>query len=328
MTSDASPLPLNLVKGTASFPVDAEAQRFLDIVGQAPRSLADFRTRLTAMQVPAANQGQVDNVLCQPPADGAARNPFRLFRALTDKTLPLLLYFHCGGWSPGEPHSHDRWLRLLASETGMAVASLDDALPEDQGLQARVEGAESLIRWMKQNSGDLRIDPSQIALAGDSMGAHFAALTGIELTRKRVLEPFAMVLVCPLIIGARETASRVQFASGPWLTMDVVTSMLAHPTLDTRATSAALSSLLSARHLEGAPPTTVITAEYDCLRDEGEDYARVLMKAGVSVSATRYLGAIHNFPVLDQLADCAVSRAALQQVATCLRQSMAAGEGY
>ncbi|WP_313554748.1 alpha/beta hydrolase [Agrobacterium cavarae] len=323
MTLQSGPSPLKLIKGTESFPLDADAQRFVESISQLPSDLKSFRSDLVGLQMPDLYEADVDTTFIQPAFEDATQNPFRLVRPRTEETLPLLLYFHGGGWSPGKPHSHDRWLRQLAVEARMAVASLDDALPEDGGMQIRIERAEAVIRELKYHAGNLRIDPSRNAFAGDSMGAHFAVLACLQVYGKRISQPAALILICPLIIGARDSLSRDRFGSGPWLTMDVVRAMLAHPSLTTKETSSAPMPFTEKRHLDGAPTTVVITAEYDPLCDEGEDAARALMKAGVSVTATRYLGAVHNFPVLDQLADSAPSSAALQQIVGTLRTTTA-----
>lgn len=298
--------------------LDAETQDFLDRFDSLPDTLVDHRSRLAPIPME-GHYGYGADVKLVRMAGPHVRGPLRIFRprAMKEK-LPLLLYFHGGAWTDGSPHSHDLWLHRIASRARVAIASIDDALPDDLSLTARLQAADCIAADLRTGAADLGLDQTCFAIGGDSIGGYFAAALALAVTNRRAWQPCALLLVCPLILGREETPSRREFASGPWLTTGVLDSMLDLVQHDHSDVVDPLPSTAGRRQLEGGAETVIITAELDPLRDEGESYARSLMRAGVNVAATRYLGAIHDFMMIGDLADSPSSKAAFEQLIDAL----------
>jgi acetyl esterase len=235
--------------------------------------------------------------------------------------LPVVMYFHGGGWVLGDADTHDRLIREIANGAHAAVVFVDyDRSPESK-YPVPVEQAYAATEYVAQHGPELGVDATRMAVAGDSVGGNMAAAVTL-LAKGRHGPVFRyQVLFYPVTDANFEDGSYQEFASGPWLTkpaMEWFWNAYA-PNAEDRRKITASPLRATIDDLKGLPPALVITDENDVLRDEGEAYARKLIHAGVRVTATRYLGTIHDFVMLNALADSPATRDAIQQANDALR---------
>jgi acetyl esterase len=183
-----------------------------------------------------------------------------------------------------------------------------------------VEQAYGATLFVANEAGRLGIDESRIAVLGDGFGGNLAAVVALLSKQRRGPRLALQVLLTPVTSGDLDTGSYECFAEGPWLTRESMRRLWDAylPDLSRRheVTAAPLSAL--PLQLSGLPEALVCVAENDVLRDEGEAYARKLCEAGVRTTSVRYNGAIHDFPVLNPLADTPAARAVVAQVTSAL----------
>jgi acetyl esterase len=240
-------------------------------------------------------------------------------------SLPVVLYFHGGGWVMGDRATHDRFARELAAAAQATVVLVEYARAPEAVYPIALEQAYAATQWIATNGAGIKVDTTRLAVLGDCVGGTLATAVTM-LARDRGGPRIAFqVLLYPVADARFDTASYAQFADGPWLTRNTMQWFWDSYLPDEAARSEPTASPLRATpaQLRGLPPALIITAEADVLRDEGEAYAHRLLEAGVPVTAARYLGTIHDFLVLNPIADSLPTRAALAQAATALRAAFA-----
>ena len=243
---------------------------------------------------------------------------------LTTGPLPAVLYFHGGGWMLGDRETHDRLVREIAAGAQVAVVFVEYARASEAHYPTAVEQAYAATRWVAENGESLKVDPSRLALMGDGVGGNMVAAVTL-LARERGGPPVRFqVLLYPATDANFETASYIEFADGPWLTRKAMERFWERyaPGVELQTTPSAAPLRARIEQLEGLPPALVITAEVDVLRDEGEAYAHKLLAAGVPVTAVRYLGAIHDFMLINPIAGSLPTRAAIAQATAALRAAV------
>jgi acetyl esterase len=239
--------------------------------------------------------------------------------------LPVVLYFHGGGWMLGDKETHDRLVREIAIGAQATVVFVEYLRSPEVRYPVAVEQAYAATKWVAENGASIKVDPSRLALAGDGAGGTVVAAVTL-LARERHGPRIAFqVLFSPVTDARFDTASYTQFAAGPWLTSEGMEGFWDSyaPHAATREEPAAAPLRATLAQLQGLPPALVITAEVDVVRDEGEAYAHKLLEAGVPVTAVRYLGAIHDFVVLNPIAHSLPTRAAIEQASAALRAALA-----
>lgn len=240
--------------------------------------------------------------------------------------LPVVMYFHGGGWMLGDLETHDRLIRDLAHATQAAVVFVDyDRSPETKHPVAN-EQAFAATRYIAEHGAKLGLDPTRIAVAGDSAGGNMAIAVTL-LAKERGGPRLAFQLLCyPLTDASMSQQSYTTFADDFWLTTTAMHWFWDAYLPDRAAREVITVSPLNAtlEQLRGLPPALVITSENDVLRDEGEAYARKLMHAGVRVASTRYNATIHDFMMINALAETPQTRGAIAQSAAALRRAFAA----
>jgi acetyl esterase len=228
--------------------------------------------------------------------------------AETTSGAGLLVYFHGGRFISGDLDSHDPLCRRLALAANCRVLAVNYRLAPEHRFPAAVDDALAAAEWA------LRLS-DRVAVAGDSAGANIA--TVVAATRRA--EILTQILIYPMIDATRGLPSHVEFGEG-WgpSTLDMKRGWDEYlaPGADTMNPQI---SPFFANDLEGLPPALVLTAEYDCLRDEGEDYAHRMGQAGNRVELKRYQGAIHGFMTLTGISRLA--REAIEDIAGYLRRS-------
>lgn len=224
----------------------------------------------------------------------AGEIPVRIYTPEGEAPLPVLVFFHGGGWVIGSLDSHDALCRTLARAVPALVISVDYRLAPEHPFPAAVEDSHAALRWAFDNAAALGGDPARLAVGGDSAGGNLAAVVAL-LARDRGGPALAhQLLVYPATDLRGDTVSMRENGEGYFLTHGVMVWFSNHYLTSAQKLLPHASPLL-APDLRGLPPATVITAEFDPLRDEGEAYAARLREAGVAVEATRYDGMIHGF---------------------------------
>jgi acetyl esterase len=233
--------------------------------------------------------------------------PIRVYRP-SDGVLPALVYFHGGGWAIGDLDSADALCRQLAADAGCAVVSVDYRLAPEHPFPAAAEDAFAVTADVVRRPERYGVTPEAVAVGGDSAGGNLAAVTA-RLARDDGIALAHQLLLCPNTDSGLDSPSFTEFAEGYGLSAATMAWFFGHY-LGCADRSDPRIAPLRADDLSGLAAATVITAEYDILRDEGEAYAYALHAAGVPAELCRYDGMIHNFVTLpEQFDDAAAARA-------------------
>lgn len=239
--------------------------------------------------------------------------------------LPLLVYYHGGGWVIGGLDTHDNPCRFLAAHSGAAVLSVDYRLAPEHPFPAAIEDAWTAYAWAAGNAPELDCDPARIAVGGDSAGANLAAAVCLQARNEGAPPPAMQLLIYPVTQVGEETPSRQLFREGFLLTrrsMDYFESNYlpnAEDHTDPRV------SLLRADDLSNLSPAYVAVAGFDPLRDEGETYAKRMVEAGTRVTLRCYPGLVHTYANLPAI--CPSARSAMLDAAGALRNGLASPQG-
>lgn len=209
---------------------------------------------------------------------------------------PLTLYYHGGGWVIGTLETHDGTCRAIAQKSGSAVLSLAYRMAPEHRYPTAADDCYDALVWAAANTASLGVDGSRLAVAGDSAGGNLAAAVAIMTRDKAGPALRHQLLIYPVTDQDYTLASYAENGGGEYyLSTDGMRWFWDHYLGDTPAAQAPLAALLHAHDLSGLAPATVITAEYDPLRDEGIAYAEKLKAAGVAVDAATAPGMIHGF---------------------------------
>ena len=238
-----------------------------------------------------------------------------------NEALPVVMYVHGGGWILGDTSTHDRVVREIAVGARVALFFVDyDRSPEAK-YPIAIEQIYAATRYVVEHGAHLGVDPTRLAIVGDSVGGNMAAAVTLMAKERRGPKIDLQVLFYPVTDCDFDTASYATFANGPWLTKRAMEWFWNAYLPDAAARKQITATPLSASvdQLTGLPDAVIIVAENDVLRDEGECYARKLSQAGVRVTCTRYNGTIHDFVMLNALADTPAVRGAIAQTIAALK---------
>ncbi len=290
-------------------PLDPQAKAILEFLNTVPRdpsTLTPAVLRAGYRALAATRSGpEVAHVEDRRVPGPAGEIPVRAYRPLGDGPFPLLVYFHGGGFVLCDLDTHDGSCRLLANAAGCAVLSVDYRLAPEAKFPAAPEDCYAATCWAAQHAATLGADPERIAVGGDSAGGSLATVVA-QLVRDRGGPGLVhQLLIYPVTDLSFETPwpSHVENAEGYFLTRAMMHWFADHYLARAEDARSPLASPLLARDLTGLPPASVITAEFDPLRDEGEAYAARLRDAGTSVALRRYDGMFHGFFALTDMID-------------------------
>jgi acetyl esterase len=241
----------------------------------------------------------------------------RMYRPVSATVLPVVVFFHGGGWVMGSIETHDVYCRQLAHASGWSVVSVDYRLAPEHKFPAGLEDAFAATRWVADHAGEIGVDERRIAVAGDSAGGNLAAAVALMARDRGGLRVAFQLLMYPVLDHRFDTPSYRENATGYHLTRAAMIWSWRHYLNSQQDGDSPYASPLRADDLSGLAATLMMTAEYDPLRDEGEDYAQRLAAAGVPVTLKRYDGLIHGFARRTNVLDRA--REALQDAANTLR---------
>lgn len=239
--------------------------------------------------------------------------------------LPVVMYFHGGGWVLGSPETYDRFMRDLTNGTQAAVVFPDYSLSPEEHFPVPLEECYAATKWVVEHASELGVDAGRLIVSGDSAGGNMAAAACLLAKERGGPRISGQALIYPATAATFDTPSFQQFADGYFLTAQASRWFWNQYAGKSGAEHDphACPLVASLDQLKGLPPALIITAECDILRDEGEAYARKLTQAGVPVTCTRYLGAIHGFMGANALADTPANKAATAQMNSWLATQLA-----
>lgn len=238
--------------------------------------------------------------------------------------LPVFMFFHGGGWVLGDYPTHARLIRDLVVNSGAVAVYVGYTPSPEAHYPTAIDQAYAATRWVGEHGKEIQVDSSRLAVAGNSVGGNMAAVVALKAKEAGTPKLRFQLLLWPVTDANLETASYNQFAQGHFLTKPLMKWFWDNYTTDPKQRAERFASPLQAttEQLKGLPPALVQTAEFDVLRDEGEAYARKLDAAGVTVTAVRYNGMIHDYGLLNPLAHIPAVQAALRQAGAELKQHL------
>lgn len=242
----------------------------------------------------------------------------------TEEKLPVILYLHGGGWILGGKESFDMLIKKLAVFTNSTVIFPDYSRSPEVQYPTALNEIYAVLEYIFQNPEEFNIDPERIAIAGDSAGANMATVTALRAINKNGPKILFECLFYPVTNSDMDTKSYDLFKDGPWLSKKAMEWFWEAYVPDKKLRDDIYISPLKAEEedLAKLPQTLIITAENDVLRDEGEAYARKLDSAGIDVLNVRINGTIHDFLMLNALADTLPARGAMALACTMLKKAL------
>lgn len=214
---------------------------------------------------------------------------------MASSPAPVILYFHGGGWVTGTLDTYDASDRALAQGTGAIVVSVQYRLGPENHFPAAQDDADASYAWLLRNAGTIGADPKRIALAGESAGGNLAIDTAIWARDQHLPPPVHQLLVYPVVGTDLTTPSYQETTKAVPLNRMAIEWYVKNYTNGAADLKDPRLNVVGAADLRGLPPTTVVLAEIDPLRSEGEVLAQKLQAAGVPVEQRTYPGVTHEF---------------------------------
>lgn len=244
--------------------------------------------------------------------------------ANNNEKLPAIIYLHGGGWVMGGKESFDMLIKQLAINTNSVVIFPEYSRSPEAKYPVALKEIYSVLEYIYENPDEFNIDNDSIAIAGDSAGANMATVTALKAKNQIGPKLKFQCLFYPVTNADMDTKSYDLFKDGPWLSKKAMEWFFEAYAPDKESRNDIYVSPLKAdeEDLKGLPPTLIITAENDVLRDEGEAYARKLDSAGVDVLNIRINGTIHDFLMLNALSDTQCAKGALNLACNMLKKAL------
>ncbi|MBD1601037.1 alpha/beta hydrolase [Pseudomonas typographi] len=238
--------------------------------------------------------------------------------------LPGFMFFHGGGWVLGSYADHERFVRDLVVDSGQEAIFVNFTPSPEAHYPTSINQEYLATQYADTHRKAFSLDNNPLAVVGNSVGGNAAAVVALKAKLENGPKLRSQILFWPVTNASFENTSYDTYANGYFLSKSAMKWFWDAYTTDTqqRAEIYASPLLATPEQLKGLPPALVQTAENDVLRDEGEAYARHLDQAGVPVVSVRYNGMIHDYGLLNALADVPAVRAALHQASEELKQSL------
>ncbi len=212
----------------------------------------------------------------------------------TDSLLPVIVYYHGGGWVIADLDVYDASPRALAEQTGAVVVSVHYRQAPEQKFPTAHEDAFSAYQWVLKNAAAIRGNPQKVAVAGESAGGNMACNVSIMARDRKIMLPVGQLLVYPVANNDMNAESFQKYANSKPLSKPLLEWMVKQYLTDPAKAADPRIALVKA-DLKGLPPTTIIAAEIDLLATEGKLLADKLKDAGVDVNYKMYNGVTHEF---------------------------------
>jgi len=245
----------------------------------------------------------------------------RIYRPTSYSGGPVIVYFHGGGMVMGSNHSFEPLARTLAAESNTTVVAVEYRLAPENPPPAQFDDAYSATTWIADNADRLGVDPSRLAVVGDSAGGSLAAAVALAARDHDGPDICCQVLLYPGLDRDMAAPSITALTDAPMLSIDDINYM--HDLADSGAGAPHDPYRVPAyaTDLSGLPPAIVVTGECDPIRDWGERYAARLRDAGVQTTFTRCPGMYHGFLMRSDAT--ARGRLAIAEIGSLLRAKFA-----
>ena len=307
--------------------LDPDAERLLEMIRASGRPAIQSLSPQEAREVYRASRkaltpdppdvAQVDDLVA--PGPGGAI-PLRMYRGLgSSGKLPVLVFFHGGGFCIGDLDTHDYVCRYIANRAGCAVISVGYRLAPEHKFPAAVDDCVAAVSWAGEQAQMLEIDRGRFAVGGDSAGGNLSAVMS-HMARDGDLLPicFQMLLYPSVEMSMRHPSYRLDFSRLP-LSLETVRYFHGHYLRDERDQADWRASPLRAATFRGLAPAFILTAGYDPLRDEGAEYARMLEENDVPTTFVHMSDQMHGFLTMGRIVPAADM--GLELAATALRRA-------
>lgn len=235
--------------------------------------------------------------------------------------LPVFIFVHGGGWVLGDYPTHKRMVRDLVVLTGVAGVFVNYTRTPEAVYPQQPNEVYAATKWVAENGNEINVDGSKLAIVGNSAGGNLATATALMAKEKGSPDIKLQVLFWLVADADFEKDSWKEFGEARFLTAPLMKWMWdLYATTEQRKEIYASPLQATIEQLKGLPPTLIQVAENDILRDEGEEYGRKLDEAGVLVTTIRYDGMIHDFGLLNALADLPQTRSLFEHAAAELKK--------
>ncbi len=238
--------------------------------------------------------------------------------------LPVFIFVHGGGWVLGDYPTHQRMVRDLVVNSGFAAVFVDYTRTPDEKFPRQINEIYAALEWVAENGDEINVDGKNLAIVGNSVGGNMAAVTALMAKDKGGPEIKLQILMWLVADSDFERQSWKEFGEKRFLSANLMKWMwdLYIPEPEQRKEIYASPLQASVEQLKGLPPALIQVAENDILRDEGEAYGRKLDEAGVPVTTVRYNGMIHDFGLLNGLAELPQTRSLFEHAAAELKKHL------
>ena len=257
-----------------------------------PELRQQLLTMTQIMDEPAPELARKEDIAVPGPA---VEIPARVYADRTDAALPVLAYFHGGGWVQGDLETHDGLCARLAKWSGAMVVAFDYRLAPEHPFPAAVEDCIAAYTWLRSNGAQLKADTSRVAVGGDSAGGNLSAVVCQQAPRAGVPVPDFQVLIYPATDLSADTPSHRELVDAPVIPRDRIEWYLKQYVPEGTDLKNPRISPLHAADLSDQPPALIVSGGFDPLRDEARLYADKLTAAGCDVVHHEYPGQIHAF---------------------------------
>ena len=292
--------------------VDPQIQRLLDARAKLPAietlTITDARALMAARDIPGMRKPAVA-IVAERVIDGPGGGlTLRIYTPPGVGPFPLMTFFHGGGFVLCSLDTHDGLCRNLCVGAGCVVVSVDYRLAPEHKFPAGIDDCLAATRWTVDYADALHGDAQRLMVAGDSAGGNFAAVTALRVRDEGGPTLCGQMLIYPVTDHySADTASMRENAAGYGLTRAAMGYYWDHYLNNAGEARHPLAAPLRASSLAGLPPTLLVTAQYDPLRDEGEHYGAALVRAGVTVTMKRWLDVNHGFFFFPGVVDSATA---------------------
>jgi acetyl esterase len=263
---------------------------------------AFYRDRRAFSQPDAPRVESVRELQAPGPAGPIALRSYRPLGTPEDAVLPVLVYYHGGGWVIGDLETHDVLCRQLCNLSGVAVIAVDYRLAPEHRFPAAVDDALAAAHWVRANAASLKVDAERLAVGGDSAGGNLSAVVALIARDAGDLPIRFQLLIYPGTDQRCGWPSHTDNGQGYMLTSDTLDYFYGHYLPQGQGLDWRISPLLHPDHTN-LPPALVLTAGYDPLRDEDFQYAKKLSEAGNRATLVNFERQIHGFITMGRIID-------------------------